>query len=211
MVPWAHRVAALNGCHWDAGHHGHNHTLSLLQEHFWWPGMTSQNVTIIRTCTHSLEHEGSLPKAPLHPIMATAHLDFLHVDFTSIHTTLEPTQSPRVTNVLVFQDHFMKHILAYITPDQTAKSVAKFLYQGYISIFGAWPGSWVTEVLTSWGLWLMKCARSLQWRSCRPCPTTHRLMLGGEIAPDDNVNDQEAGRRQKSWLAITFGWSSACL
>ena len=27
--------------------------------------------------------------------------------------------------------------MAYVTPDQMAKSVAKFLWQGYISIFGA--------------------------------------------------------------------------
>ena len=30
----------------------------------------------------------------------------------------------------------MKHIMAYVTLNQTAKMVAKFLYQGYISIFG---------------------------------------------------------------------------
>ena len=42
-----------------------------------------------------------------------------------------------VTNVLVFHDHFTKHILTYVTPDQTAKNIAKFLYGGYISIFGA--------------------------------------------------------------------------
>ena len=69
--------------------------------------------------------------------MATAPLDLLHVDFTSIETTLEPNQSPRVANVLVFQDHFTKHVLAYVTPDQTAKTIAKFLYKGYISVFGA--------------------------------------------------------------------------
>ena len=69
--------------------------------------------------------------------MATAPLDLLHVDFTSIETTLEPNQSPRVANILVFQDHFTKHVLAYMTPDQTAKTIAKFLYGGYISIFGA--------------------------------------------------------------------------
>ena len=91
----------------------------------------------VRTCVHCLQHEGSLPKAPLHPIVATAPLDLLHVDFTSIETTLELNQSPRVTNILVFQDHFMKHVLAYVTPDQTAKTVAMYLYQGYISIFGA--------------------------------------------------------------------------
>ena len=69
--------------------------------------------------------------------MATAPLDLLHVDFTSIETTLELNQSPRVANVLVFQDHFTKHVLAYVTPDQTVKPIAKFLHGAYISIFGA--------------------------------------------------------------------------
>ena len=99
--------------------------------------MISQMWQSIRTCTCCLQHEGSLPKAPLQSIVATAPLDLLHVDFTSIETTLEPNQSPRVANVLVFQDHFTKHVLAYVTPDQTAKTIAKFLYQGYISVFGA--------------------------------------------------------------------------
>ena len=50
---------------------------------------------------------------------------------------MELNQSPRVINVLVFQDHFTKHALAYVTPDQTVKTITKFLYRGYISIFGA--------------------------------------------------------------------------
>ena len=69
--------------------------------------------------------------------MATTPLDLLHVDFTSIETKLELNQSTRVANVLVFQDHFTKHVLAYVTPNQTANTVTKFLYGGYISIFGA--------------------------------------------------------------------------
>ena len=68
---------------------------------------------------------------------ATAPLDLLHVDFMRIETTLELNQSPRVANVLVFQDYFTKHVLAYVTPDQTVKNIAKFLYGGYTSIFGA--------------------------------------------------------------------------
>ena len=91
----------------------------------------------IKTCTCCLQYEGGLPKAPLCPIVATAPLDLLHVDFTSIVTMLEPNQSPRVANILVFKDHFMKHMLAYVTPDQTAKTITKFLYGGYISIFRA--------------------------------------------------------------------------
>ena len=136
MVPKTHWTAALNGCHRDAGHQGCDHTLSLLQEHFWWPGMAKQMTQVIRACKHCLQYEGGTPKAPLCPIVATAPLNLLHVDFTSIETTLELNQSPRVANVLVFQDHFTKHILVYVTPDQTAKTITKFLYGRYISIFG---------------------------------------------------------------------------
>ena len=37
VVPRMHGTATLNGCHRDVGHQGHDHTLSLLQECFWWP------------------------------------------------------------------------------------------------------------------------------------------------------------------------------
>ena len=97
--------------------------------------MAKQRRQVIKACRHCLQYEGGTPKAPLCPIVATTPLDLLHVDFTSIDTMMELDKSPRVTNVLVFQDHFTKHVLAYVTPDQTAKTVAKFLYGGYI--FGA--------------------------------------------------------------------------
>ena len=50
---------------------------------------------------------------------------------------MELDKSPQVANVLVFQDHFTKYVLAYVTPNQTAKIITKFLYGGFISIFGA--------------------------------------------------------------------------
>ena len=137
MVPRAHWNAALNGSLWDVGHQGHDHTLSLLQVCFWWPGMGKQMRQVIKACRCCLQYKGATPKAPLCPILATAPLDLLHVDFTSIETMMELDKSPPVANVLVFQDHFTKHVLAYVTPNQTAKTFAKFLYGGYISISGA--------------------------------------------------------------------------
>ena len=92
--------------------------------------MAKQKRQVIKACRHCLQYEGGTHKAP-------APLDLLHVDLTSIDTMVELDKSPRVSNVLVFQDHFTKHVLAYVTPNQTAKTVAKFLYGGYISIFGA--------------------------------------------------------------------------
>ena len=94
IVPKAHRTAALNGCHRDAGHQGCDHTLSLLQECFWWPGMAKQMRQVIKACRHYLQYECSTPKAPLCPIVATAPLDLLHVDFTSIETMMELDKSP---------------------------------------------------------------------------------------------------------------------
>ena len=99
--------------------------------------MAKQMGQVIKTCRHCLQYKGGTPKTPLCPIVAMAPLDLLHVNFTSIETTVELDKSPRVANVLVFQDHFTKYVLAYVTPNQTAKTIAKFLYGGFISIFGA--------------------------------------------------------------------------
>ena len=95
----------------------------------------------IKSCACCLQHEGDLSKA-----VATAPMDLLHVDFTGIETTLELNRPPKVANFLVFQDQFMKNIMAYVTPNQTAKTVTKFLHQGYISIFRA-----LARLLSDWG------------------------------------------------------------
>ena len=50
---------------------------------------------------------------------------------------MELNQSPIVMNVLVFCDHFTKDVMAYVNPNQTMKTVAKFLWQGYTLIFRA--------------------------------------------------------------------------
>ena len=106
----------------------------------------SQMQQSIKSCMQCLKHQGNLPKVPLCLVVTTAPLDLLHIDFSSIETTMELNQLPRVTNILVFQNHFMKHVVVYVTPNQTAKTVAKFLYQGYVSIFGA-----LARLLTNWG------------------------------------------------------------
>ena len=69
-----------------------------------------------------------------------------------------------VLDFLVFCDHFTRQIMAYVTPDQTAKTVAKFLWQGYILIFGApakllsdqganFDSNIISEVYELMGIW----------------------------------------------------------
>ena len=68
------------------------------------------------------------------------------MDFTGIEMTMELDQPLHVVNVLVFCDHFMIQIMLYVTPDQTAKTVAKCLWQAYILIIGA-----LAKLLSDWG------------------------------------------------------------
>ena len=137
--------------------------------------------------------------------MATAPLDLLHADFTSIETTTELDQLPRVTNILVFQNHFTKHVLAYVTHDQTAKTITKFLYGGYISIFGA-PAKLLSDRGTSFTSSIIeelcKILGIQQLQTMPYHPQTNGLV---EITPDNYAHDWEAGRRQESQLASTFG------
>ena len=158
-----------------------------------------------------LQHEGDLSKAPLHQTVATALMDLLHVDFTSIEITPELNRLPRVANVLVFQDHFTKHIMAYVTPNQTAKTVAKYLYQGYISLFGA-----LARLLSNWGANFMSSITDEMWnllgmKKLRTMPYHPQMNGQVERSHNYNANDWEAGRRHKGWLARTPGWNSACL
>ena len=136
VVPKAHCVTTLNGCCRDVGHQGCYHILSLLWEHLWWPGMTSQMQQSIKCCVHCLQHEDDLSKVPLHPIVATVPMDLLHVDFTSIETTLELNRLPKVANVLVFQDHFMKHVMAYVTPIRPLKQSPSFCIRLHPNLWG---------------------------------------------------------------------------
>ena len=108
--------------------------------------MAAQMQKEISNCEQCIQHEVTCTKAPMWPIIVTAPLEVLHIDFTSIEMMMELDQPPNVVNILVFCDHFMKHIMAYMTLDQTAKTVAEFLWQGYILIFKA-PG----RLLSDWG------------------------------------------------------------
>ena len=138
IVPKVHQVATLNRCHRDAGHQGSDHTAVPIAENILVARNDQSDVAINQDLVHTAYNMRAACPRPLYTLSwPLPPWISLHVDFTSIETTLEQNKSPRVTNILVFQDHFTKHVLAYVTPNQAAKTIAKFLYQGYISIFGA--------------------------------------------------------------------------
>ena len=137
VVPQIHRNVALNGCHHEAAHQGQSRSLSLMQERFWWPGMARNLRNRIRKCGRCRKFEAAPPVAPLKPLACSGPGELLHVDFTSIEETVPLRQEPVIRNVMVMQDHFSKYVVVYAVKDQTARTAAETLRNGYFGLFGA--------------------------------------------------------------------------
>ena len=136
VVPQMHRSAALDGCHCEAAHQGQHHSLSLMQEQFWWPGMAHDLRNHIKKCGHCRKFEAAPPNTPLKSLTCSGLGELLHVDFTSIEETVPLWQEPVIRNVMVMQDHFSKYVITYVLKDQTACTIAETLRNGYFSLFG---------------------------------------------------------------------------
>ena len=137
VVPQRHRGAALDGCHQEAAHQGQCRSTTLMQEHFWWPGMTQDLRNCIKKCSHCRKYEAAPPVVPMKPLACSGPGELLHVDFTSIEETVPLKEDPVIRNVLVLQDHFSKYIVTYVVKDQTARTAAETLRIGYFGLFGA--------------------------------------------------------------------------
>ena len=132
VVPQRHWGATLDGCHREASHQGQRRSTSLMQERFWWPGMTRDLRNRIKKCGHCRKYEAAPPVAPMKPLTCSGPGELLHVDFTSIEETVPLKAEPVICNVLVLQDHFSKYIVAYVVKDQTARTATeKWVFQAF--------------------------------------------------------------------------------
>ena len=137
VVPQRHWGTTLDGCHREAAHQGQRRSTALMQECFWWPGMTRDLRNRIKKCGHCRKYEAAPPVAPMKPLACSGPGELLHVDFTSIEETVPLKEDPVIRNVLVLQDHFSKYVVAYVVKDQTAHTAAETLRNGYFRLFGA--------------------------------------------------------------------------
>ena len=137
IVPQRHRSSALDGCHQEVAHQGQRRSTTLMQEHFWWPGMTQDLRNHIKKCGHCRKYKAAPPIVPMKPLTCSGPGELLHVDFTSIEETVPLKEEPVIRNVLVLQDHFSKYVVAYVVKDQTARTAAETLRNGYFGLFGA--------------------------------------------------------------------------
>ena len=88
VVPQRHRSATLDGCHCEAAHQGQRCSTTLMQECFWWPGMTQDLRNRIKKCGRCRKYEAAPPVVPMKPLTCSGPGELLHVDFTSIEETV---------------------------------------------------------------------------------------------------------------------------
>ena len=116
IVPQRHRSAALDGCHQEAAHQGHHHSTTLMQEHFWWPGMTRDLRNRIKKCGHCRKYEAVPSVAPMKPLTCSGPGELLHVDFTSIEKTVPLKEEPVIWNIYIYIYLFLYILLIQNCP-----------------------------------------------------------------------------------------------
>ena len=132
VLPSAHVNAVLEAMHNDMGHPGKDMTLSLLNDRFYWPGMSKDVEEWISHCGRCIRRK-TLPNytAPLVSIRTTSPLQLVCMDYL----TLEPSKGKQ-QNILIITDHFTRYAQAIPTRNQTARTTAEVLFNICIVHYG---------------------------------------------------------------------------
>ena len=120
--------------HTTASHHGVKKTLSVLQSHYYWPGLTSAVHKLVARChvCRSKKTWGKKCCSPLKQYVVGAPMEQITIDI------LGPlSETPRKNKfILVVSDYFTKWTESYPLPDQEATTVAEKLVNEFICRFG---------------------------------------------------------------------------
>nr|XP_008283279.1 PREDICTED: uncharacterized protein LOC103359624 [Stegastes partitus] len=132
VLPDELRPLVLKGLHDDMGHMGVERTLDLVRRRFYWPKMSVDIESKVKTCNRCIRRKMPPEKAaPLVNITATRPLELVCMDFL----TLEP-DSRNIKDILVITDHFTKYAVAIPTSNQKAQTVARCLWDHFIVHYG---------------------------------------------------------------------------
>ena len=118
--------------HNDMGHQGRDRTTSLVQDRFYWYGMTSDIDHWISNCTRCLRRKTPTDtRAPMVSITTSQPLEMVCLDFLKLERSKGGFE-----DVLVMTDHFTRYAVAVPTKNSTAKTTADVLYQQFIVKYG---------------------------------------------------------------------------
>ena len=141
VIPYKFRKRMVLACHDEMGHLGMDHTLLVLQDRVYWPGMSKDIRNHIRTCGRC-EWFKQLPSTEeISQTKASYPLELVHVDFLIIGGKKDVRKD---INILVVTDHFTRYAQAYVTTSQTAVTAAKTLYEYFFTQY-RWPTKLITD------------------------------------------------------------------
>uniref|UniRef100_A0A3B3HTT0 Gypsy retrotransposon integrase-like protein 1 n=1 Tax=Oryzias latipes TaxID=8090 RepID=A0A3B3HTT0_ORYLA len=123
----------LQGVHDKAGHQGQSRTLHLARQRFFWLGMEQGVREYVKCCKRCVVSKTPEPegRAPLESIKTTSPLELVCLDFWSAE---DP--KGRCVDILVVTDHFTKMAHAFQCSNQSAKQVARQLWDRYFCVYG---------------------------------------------------------------------------
>ncbi|MBN3297877.1 CP2J2 protein, partial [Amia calva] len=133
VLPLSLKEKTLMGIHNLAGHQGQDCTLSLARQRFNWPDMERDVRAHVRCCQRCVLGKSPEPAArvPLESIKSSALMELVCMDFWSAEDSRQ-----RSVDVLVVTDHFTKLAHAFPCANQTARQVAKKLWDNVFCVYG---------------------------------------------------------------------------
>ena len=87
VIPQDYWKKALQGCHNNIGHLGIEWMLDLLQDQFYWPGMTKDAGLHIAKCEWCIKFKSRPQRAGMEDIEASKPLQLVHVDYLTTELT----------------------------------------------------------------------------------------------------------------------------
>ena len=133
VLPQKFRRTVYRELHEEMGHLGVERVLALARERFFWPHMRREIDNFIhRTCRCLKQKRPNLlTREPLQPIITTAPLQMLSIDFVHLERS-----SGGYEYILVLVDHFTRYAQAYPTRNKTAITAADKIFNDFVPRFG---------------------------------------------------------------------------
>ena len=131
-VPTSNKRMIIEKLHDKMGHQGRDRTLTLLQDRFYWYGMTRDVDNWISKCDRCIKRKTPAnQRATMVSITTSQPLELVCMDFLSLETS-----KGGFHYILVITDHFTKYSVAVPTRNTTARTTAEAFLNNFVVHYG---------------------------------------------------------------------------